>query len=105
MLELKNGRGVSPADIQIHTKYVPDLDMLDKVDFQYTEKIIDRSLRRLNRDVLDMVQFHWWDYDVPGCVETAGYLCRLKEKGKIRNISVTNFDTAHLAELVDAGIR
>ncbi len=104
VLELKNGSGVSPADIQIHTKYVPDLDMLDKVDFQYTEKIIDRSLKRLNRDVLDMVQFHWWDYDVPGCVETAGYLCRLKEKGKIRNISVTNFDTAHLAELVDAGI-
>ena len=36
VLELKNGSGVSPADIQIHTKYVPDLDMLDKVDFQYT---------------------------------------------------------------------
>ena len=29
---------------------------------------------------------------------------RLKEKGKIRNIGVTNFDTAHLKELVDAGI-
>lgn len=104
VLELKNGNGISPNDIQIHTKYVPDLDLLRDVDFQYTEKIIDRSLKRLNRDILDLVQFHWWDYDVPGCVETAGYLQRLQEKGKIRNIGVTNFDTKHLAELVDAGI-
>lgn len=96
VLELKNGQGVSPHDIQIHTKYVPDLDILSQVNFQYTEKIIDRSLKRLNRDVLDMVQFHWWDYETPGCLETAGDLARLKEKGKIRNISVTNFDTKHL---------
>lgn len=104
VLELKNGRGVSPDKIQIHTKYVPDLDILSQVDFQYTEKIIDRSLKRLNRDVLDMVQFHWWDYETPGCLETAGHLVRLKERGKIRNIGVTNFDTKHLAQLVDAGI-
>ncbi len=102
--ELKDGDGISPYDIQIHTKFVPDLDMLSKVDFTYVERIVDRSLMRLKVDTLDMVQFHWWDYDVPGCLETAGYLCRLKEKGKIRNISVTNFDTKHLAELIDAGI-
>lgn len=102
--ELKNGQGISPNDIQIHTKYVPDLDMLSEVDFAYTEKIIDRSLKRLNKDVLDMVQFHWWDYEVPGCLETAGDLMRLQEKGKIRNISVTNFDTVHLAQLVESGI-
>ena len=102
--ELKGGHGVSPDAIQIHTKYVPDIDLLSKVDYTYTEKIIDRSLVRLNRDVLDLVQFHWWDYDVPGCLETAADLVRLKEKGKIRNIGVTNFDTKHLEELVDAGI-
>ena len=101
--ELK-GSSVSSDSVQIHTKYVPDLGILDSVDFEYTEKIIDRSLKRLNRDVLDVVQFHWWDYDVPGCLETAGYLTKLKEKGKIRNIAVTNFDTKHLAELVDGGI-
>lgn len=102
--ELKQGSGPSPHQIQIHTKYVPDLDLLSKVDLQYTEKIIDRSLKRLNRDVLDLVQFHWWDYEVPGFLETAGDLVRLKEKGKIRHIAVTNFDTKHLSKLVDAGI-
>lgn len=101
--ELKAGQ--SQYDIQIHTKYVPDISLLSTVDFNYTEKIIDRSLARLNRDVLDLVQFHWWDYAVPGCVETAGFLQRLKEKGKIRHLAVTNFDQQHLAEIVDAGIK
>ncbi|MGE8080076.1 aldo/keto reductase [Peribacillus loiseleuriae] len=102
--QLKHGSTISPNDIQIHTKYVPDINLLSDVDFKYTEKIIDRSLKRQNRDVLDLVQFHWWDYNVPGCIETAGYLNKLKEKGKIRNIAVTNFDTKHLSEIVDAGI-
>lgn len=102
--QLKQGSTISPNDIQIHTKYVPDINLLSEVDFKYTEKIIDRSLKRQNRDVLDLVQFHWWDYNVPGCIETAGYLNKLKEKGKIRNIAVTNFDTKHLSEIVDAGI-
>ncbi len=102
--ELKQRSDVTTHDIEVHTKYVPDIDLLTQVDYSYTEKIIDRSLARLRRDTLDVVQFHWWDYSVPGYVETAGDLLRLKEKGKIRNISVTNFDTDHLAELVDAGI-
>lgn len=102
--QLKHASNISPKDIQIHTKYVPDINLLSNVDYKYTETIIDRSLKRLNRDILDLVQFHWWDYNVPGCVETAGDLYKLKEKGKIRNIAVTNFDTKHLAELVDAGI-
>ena len=103
--ELKEGKGaVRPEDIQIHTKYVPDINLLRDVDFAYTEGIIDRSLRRLNRDTLDLVQFHWWDYDTPGCLDVAGYLVKLQEKGKIRHIGVTNFDTPHLKELVDAGI-
>jgi len=104
LTELKGGSTLSPHDIQIHTKYVPDINLLDEVDYNYTEKIIDRSLKRQKRDVLDLVQFHWWDFDVPGYLETAGDLLKLKEKGKIRNIALTNFDTKHLSEIVDAGI-
>ena len=102
--QLKNNSALGPHSIQIHTKFVPDINILKDIDFKYTEKIIDRSLKRLRRDELDLVQFHWWDYDIHGCVETARYLQTLKEKGKIRNIAVTNFDTEHLKELVDAGI-
>ena len=102
--ELKRTPGRSPREIQIHTKYVPDLDRLEAVSLADTERIIDRSLRRLNVERLDLVQFHWWDYGIPRYVEVAGHLARLREKGKIRNIGVTNYDTEHLSALVDAGI-
>ena len=102
--ELRGGHGPRPEDIQIHTKYVPDLDRLSTLRFEDTERIIDRSLQRLRRERLDLVQYHWWDYDVPRCAEVAGYLKRLQEKGKIRHIGTTNFDTDHLAALKEAGI-
>ena len=43
--ELKRTPGRSPEEIQIHTKYVPDLDKLATLRFEDTERIIDRSLR------------------------------------------------------------
>ncbi|MCI8297817.1 MAG: aldo/keto reductase [Lachnospiraceae bacterium] len=102
--ELKAMGGYSHEDIQIHTKFVPDLGVLDQVDLTYTEKVVDRSLMRMHRDCLDLVQFHWWDYDVPGMMETAYDLVRLQEKGKIRNIAMCNFDTPHLAQMIEAKI-
>ena len=91
-------------DIQIHEKYVPDLDILKTVSFQDTERIVDRSLQKLGRDYIDLMQFHWWDYEIDRYVDVAYNLVKLQEKGKIRNIGVTNFDTKHLKKLVDGGI-
>ena len=90
--------------IQVHTKYVPDYSALSTLTPQQTEAIIDRSLQRLGVDQLDLVQFHWWDYQTPGYVEAALSLMNLKRKGKIRNLAVTNFDTPHLQEMIDAGL-
>ena len=54
-------------------------------------------------DCLDLVQFHWWDYRIPRYKDALEHLSRLREKGKIRAIGVTNFDSAHLLEIVEAG--
>ena len=89
---------------QIHTKFVPDLNDLANVTPAYIENIITRSLRRLGVERLDAVQFHWWDYSVPGMVDVAGELVRLQEKGLIRLISTTNFNAVELRKLFDAGI-
>ena len=70
-----------------------------------TTKIIDRSLKRLGVERLDLVQFAWWDYQFPRYVETAVHLADLQKQGKIRFIGVTNFDAAHLQEILDAEIR
>jgi len=90
--------------IEIHTKYVPDYDVLSSLTKADTEAIIDRSLLRLGVEQLDLVQFAWWDYHFPHYVETALHLQQLQQAGKIRHIAVTNFDAAHLKEILDAGV-
>lgn len=89
--------------VQIHTKFVPDLTDLAQVDRRYVERIIDRSLSRLGVERIDLVQFHWWDYAVPGYVEAALELERLRQAGKIAHVGVTNFDVPRLKALVEAG--
>jgi aryl-alcohol dehydrogenase-like predicted oxidoreductase len=90
--------------VQVHTKFVPDLADLGRIDRGYIERIVDRSLVRLGLEQLDLVQFHWWDFAVTGCVDAAWELDRLRRAGKIGRLGVTNFGLAHLRELVDAGI-
>lgn len=90
--------------VQIHTKFVPDLDILPHITFEYVESIIDRSLRRLGVETLDLLQFHWWNYSVPRYVEVALMLQKLQNKGKIRNLGLTNFDVQRLDEMVAEGV-
>ena len=97
------GDGSLPQ-VQVHTKYVPDVDTLSTLTQRDVQATVDRSLDRLGIECLDLVQFHWWDYDVPGYVETALHLDALRDAGKIKHIGLTNFDVAHLAELLEAGV-
>lgn len=93
-----------PAGVQVHTKYVPDRGSLASLDRARVERAIDRSLRRLGRETIDLLQFHWWDYAVPGAVETAIWLDELRQAGKIRHLGLTNFDLAHVERIVAAGV-
>ena len=92
------------AAIQVHTKYVPDLNTLPTVTRRDVEAAIDRSLARLGVEQLDLVQFHWWDYAVPRYVEVARWLDDGRRAGKIANLGGTNFDTSRLRELIGAGV-
>jgi len=102
--EYARRHGVSAlADIKVHTKCVPDLDKLATLSRADVRGIIERSLMRLRCDRLDLVQFHWWDYAVPGYLDAAGWLDELRREGKIELLGGTNFDAPHTAELVAAG--
>lgn len=90
--------------IRVHTKCVPDYDKLAHLKAQDIEATVDRSRARLGMETLDLVQFHWWDTGVSGYVEAALELCRLREIGKIRHIGLTNFNTAKVREIVEAGV-
>ena len=96
--------GPAAANIRIHTKFVPDRDVLPGITKQYVERIIDRSLTRLGVDRLDLVQFAWWDYTIPRFVDAARWLDELRRAGKIHHLGATNFDVPHLAAIVDAGV-
>jgi aryl-alcohol dehydrogenase-like predicted oxidoreductase len=90
--------------VRVHTKCVPDLAALPTLHPSDIEGIIDRSRARLGVDALDLVQFHWWDYDRGDVIAAARTLEALRTAGKIRHIGVTNFDTPRLRALLEAGI-
>jgi aryl-alcohol dehydrogenase-like predicted oxidoreductase len=95
--------GILPP-VQVHTKFVPDLSDLPSLTKDRVGESIDRSLRRLGVERLDLVQFHWWDFAVPGYVEAALHLEAFRAAGKIRHVGLTNFDAARLREILDAGV-
>ena len=104
MAARRNARGADAAPIRVHTKCVPDLDKLPTLTRADIEATIDRSLMRLRVERLDLVQFHWWDYNIPGALEAAMHLRELQQTGKIHHLGATNFDTAHITAMLDAGV-
>ncbi len=90
--------------MQVHTKYVPDMDRLPTHSRADVIGGIDRSLSRLGVERLDLVQLHWWDYEVQGYVDATLWLGELQRAGKIRHIGLTNFDHARVAEIAAAGV-
>jgi aryl-alcohol dehydrogenase-like predicted oxidoreductase len=60
------------------------------------------SLSRLKVDVIDLYLVHYPDSDIP-IEETIGGMVRLKEKGKIRHIGVSNFSREQLLKALAVG--
>lgn len=65
----------------------------------YLRMSLERSLRALGMDAVDLYQVHWPVGGVPA-EETIGALVDLRSEGKIRAIGVSNY---HLADLEAAG--
>jgi aryl-alcohol dehydrogenase-like predicted oxidoreductase len=90
--------------LTVQTKLVPDRDVLRGIRRRDIELIVDRARARLGQDTLDMVQFHWWDWSIPGHVDSLLWLADMQREGKLRHIGVTNYDCVHLQEAFDAGV-
>jgi aryl-alcohol dehydrogenase-like predicted oxidoreductase len=101
--EMTTQRGESAlSTMQAFTKWVPRPGSMKPA---LVEQAVDVSLRRMNTPILDLLQFHWWDYSDFGYMDALTYLAQVRAKGKIRHLALTNFDTAHLKSITDAGIR
>lgn len=89
---------VARKKLCIHTKFVPDLNHLQNIDRKYVENIIDRSIKRLQVECIDLVQFHWWDWEVKNYLSAMEFLFELQAKGKIAKIGLTNVNSKYLEE-------
>ncbi len=92
----------SLSKIKFFTKWVPRAELMTR---RLVERSIDRSLRRMDVDSLDLLQFHWWDYNDDNYLRALEYLASLSEEGKIKNLALTNFDTEHLEIIIKHGIK
>lgn len=97
---LQKLRGKEELDrIQALTKWVPHPG---KITRSTVIENIDRSLHRMNVSSIDLLQFHWWDYNNPYYMDALKYLADLKNNGIIKNIGLTNFDTDRIQIMMDA---
>jgi aryl-alcohol dehydrogenase-like predicted oxidoreductase len=95
-------RGKEELDrIQALTKWVP---RPGKITRSAVIENIQKSLNRMNVSSIDLLQFHWWDYNNPYYMDALKYLTDLRDNGIIKNIGVTNFDTERVQIMMDAAL-
>ncbi len=63
---------------------------------------LDKSLRRLDTEYVDLYQIHWPSSDIP-LNETMEALAKVQQEGKIRHIGVSNFSVEQLREALQYG--
>ena len=90
------------AKSQALTKFVPNPGPMTR---SIVEHYIDKSIQRMNVESIDVVQFHWWDYNDTSYLDALNHLSKLRDEGKIKHIGLTNFDTDRIKIMVEQGIK
>jgi aryl-alcohol dehydrogenase-like predicted oxidoreductase len=62
---------------------------------EHVREAVESSLRRLQTDVLDLYQIHWFDHRQP-LEEGLEAMAALQAEGKIRYLGVSNFDVPQM---------
>jgi aryl-alcohol dehydrogenase-like predicted oxidoreductase len=88
------------AKIQALTKFVPSPGPMTRSIVEY---YIDKSIKRMNVKSIDLLQFHWWDYNDASYIDALHHLSKLQGEGKIKHLGLTNFDTARIQIMVEQG--
>lgn len=87
---------------QAFTKWVPEPA---RITPSTVNESIEKSLRRMNVNSLDLLQFHWWDYNNPYYMDALRYLFDLRDRGTIKHVGLTNFDTGRVQIMLDSDLR
>ena len=89
------------GEIQAFTKWVPQPEAMTRAR---VEEAVGISRRRMAMDRLDLLQFHWWDYDDLRYLDALKHLADLRDEGRIGHLALTNFDTECLGIITANGI-
>jgi aryl-alcohol dehydrogenase-like predicted oxidoreductase/enamine deaminase RidA (YjgF/YER057c/UK114 family) len=89
------------TSLQFLTKWVPEPGPVSR---DFVRQAVQRALKRLNSEKIDLMQFHAWNFADPRWLDCLFYLAELKKEGLVSHLGLTNFDTAHLRIVVHSGI-
>ena len=88
--------------IQALTKWVPQPGRITR---SIVKENVERSLRKMNVGSLDLLQFHWWDYNNPYYIDALRYLFDLRDERLIKDVGLTNFDTETIQTITDSNLK
>ncbi|MBT8242349.1 MAG: aldo/keto reductase [Nitrosopumilus sp.] len=93
-------RTVGNTEFQALTKFVPNPGPMSNSIVTY---YIEQSLEKTNTECIDLLQFHWWDYNDSRYLDALDVLSKLQNENKIKHIGLTNFDTERVKVIKEKG--
>ncbi len=90
------------SETQGLTKFVPSPGSMSKSIVEY---FVDQSIKRMNIESIDLLQFHWWDYNNSSYIDAMEHLSNLRDAGKIKQIGLTNFNTRITEKILQQGFK
>jgi len=85
-------------NFQAFTKFVPNPGPMSNSTVTHH---IDESLKKMNVKCIDLLQFHWWDYQDSSYLDVLKHLSKLQKEGKIKYLGLTNFDTERIKIIIE----
>ena len=90
----------SKSKFQALTKFVPNPGpMSNSIVTHY----IEQSLQKMDTNCIDLLQFHWWDYNDTNYLDALNHLSKLQNEQKIKHLGLTNFDTERVKIMIENG--
>lgn len=87
---------------QALTKFVPNPGPMSS---SIVTHYIDQSLKKMDTDRIDLLQFHWWDYNDVNYLDILHHLSKLQSEQKINHLGLTNFDTERVRTIIENGFK
>jgi len=87
---------------QALTKFVPNPGPMTRSIVEY---YINQSIKKMNVLSIDVLQFHWWDYNDTSYLNALAHLTKLQADGKIKHLGLTNFDTDRMKIMLEQGFK